>query len=29
MDVVLSKGMIYLPRMMDGKLAAFALPDAK
>lgn len=26
MDVVLSKGMIYLPRMMDGKLAAFSLP---
>ena len=26
MDVVLSKGMIYLPRMMDGKLAAFTLP---
>jgi DNA-binding beta-propeller fold protein YncE len=25
MDVVLSKGRIYLPRMMDGKLAAFPL----
>jgi sugar lactone lactonase YvrE len=25
MDVVLAKGMIYLPRMMDGKLAALSL----
>jgi sugar lactone lactonase YvrE len=29
MDVVLEKGTIYLPRMMDGKLSAFPLPAAK
>jgi sugar lactone lactonase YvrE len=28
MDVVLAKKIIYLPRMLDGKLAAFALPAA-
>jgi hypothetical protein len=28
MDVVLDKGRIYLPRMMDGKVAAFPVPAA-